>query len=275
MNKLKFLNADTPEQAELNQLLFDHLQPITPDTAQCDALHANLMQRITHSLAHETGLLTVRMRDGVWENLMRGICFKRLWQGFEGNAVLIEFAPGASLSAHRHQWIEEGMVLRGGLQMGDLDLGPLDYHLSSIGSRHAKIHSRQGALAYLRGTSLGDKSSVVKEYLGGLLPAQGPPSLTVYASDTRDWQPITKGVYKKHLNAQGDRISYFLRLEIDAELQDRVAIQDEECMVLQGEVFFGDRLLQAWDYQVTFKGASHGKLYTDVGVLLFIRCTQE
>lgn len=37
------------------------------------------------------------------------------------------------------------------MQMGDLDLGPGDYHVSPQGSRHDQISSRQGALTYLRG----------------------------------------------------------------------------------------------------------------------------
>lgn len=271
MDKPESLNAVTTEQAELNQLLLDDLAPIAPTTSQQSQLLSKLLQRTANSLSEEAGRLTVRSHQGVWQNLTAGIRYKQLWQGFEGNSVLIEFAAGASLSAHRHQWLEEGMVLRGRLQMGDLDLGPLDYHLSSIGSRHAKIQSQQGALAYLRGTSLGDKTSVLKEFLGGLLPHQGQPSLTVYTHDESAWQTLAPGVSRKQLYTDGKRTSCFYRLAAEAEFSGILLTQAQECMVLQGEVFLGDQLLQACDYQVALEGSRYRTIFSDVGAVLFMR----
>ena len=47
------------------------------------------------------------------------------------------------------------VVLRGDLQMDDLDIRAGDYHEAPAGSRHGRVSSTGGALIYLRGVSLG------------------------------------------------------------------------------------------------------------------------
>ncbi|MEW6039513.1 MAG: cupin domain-containing protein [Pseudomonadota bacterium] len=262
------------EQTELNDLLVQGLAPIEPSSGRKEALRAGLMERITRSVAEQAGLLTVRLKDGAWQTLRTGVRFKPLWTGPAGSSVLIEFAPGASLPAHRHNWLEEGIVLRGGLQMGSLELGPLDYHLSPAGSRHESIRSRQGALAYLRGTSLGRKSSVLGELLGGLLPFGGPATATVFAK-MEDWVEVGEGVMKKDLCADGTLASRFYRLEPGARVPAHSHLQDEECMMLEGEVFLGDILLCAGEYQLAPVGSRHGEVYSDVGATLFVRGARD
>jgi hypothetical protein len=182
------------EQNELNTLFFKALEAVPPTPEQQASLRAALLQKVSQSIADNAGIQNVRHKDGVWQNLKTGIRFKVLWRGFEGNSVLIELAPGATLPAHRHHWLEEGMVLTGRLQMGELDLGPFDYHGSSIGSKHHVIQSKQNALAFLRGTSLGDKSEVLQELIGGLLPFKGKPSHTVFIDQPQDWVEVQPGV---------------------------------------------------------------------------------
>ncbi len=261
------------EPIELNNLLLQSLSPITPTAKQSANLHDNLLQQISRSLAEQQGIHTVRRHQGKWQTLKSGIRFKALSSGSEGNSVLIEFAPGASLAAHRHEWQEEGMLLSGRLQMGTLDLGVGDYHRSEVGSRHAIIRSQQGAVAFLRGTSLGTTTSVVKELLGGLLPDPGKLAHTVLLAQTQDWVEIYPGVCSLTLcsAANTPRISRYLRLQHGATYPAHPHQQDEECMVLQGEAFFGDTLLRAGEYQFAAAGSQHGEIFTDVGCLLFMR----
>ena len=266
---------DESDQVELNYLLLAGLVPIAPNSKQQEILRTGIMERITHSIAEHADLLTVRLKNGVWQTLKSGIRFKLLWTGTEGSSVLIEFAPGASLPAHRHSWVEEGIVLRGDLEMGELQLGPLDYHMSPIGSRHASIRSRQGALAYLRGTSLGHKTSVLRELLGGLLPLGGDSSLTVFANENEKWVEIIDGVFKRELWSDSVWVSRIYRLEPGALVPGHSHLQAEECMMLQGEVFLGDILLRAGEYQLAPAGSRHGEVYSDVGATLFVRGARD
>lgn len=262
--------ADAPELAELNRLLAEGLRPITLSPEQAGAMRERLMARVAHSVTEHAGMLTVRRKDGIWRNLKKGIRIKPLWSGPEGNSVLIELAPGTALPVHRHNWVEEGIVLRGDLQIGELELRPFDYQISIAGSRHNPIRSRQGALAFLRGTSLGRTLSVISELLRGLLPPYGGLTQTVF-TDTGEWVEVAQGVLKKELWSNGVVASRFFRLAPGARLDGHRHALDEECMLLSGEVFLGDLLLCDGDYQLAPAGSWHGEIYSDVGALIFVR----
>ncbi|OAI09544.1 hypothetical protein A1353_04340 [Methylomonas methanica] len=268
--------ANDPEQDQLNQLLLDSLSPIELSTGRHDMLKQGLLARAAQSVANQAGVLTVRAKDGIWETLKTGIRVKQLWNGDrQGNSVLVEFAPGASLVPHRHNCLEEGIVLRGDLHMGDLRLGPLDYHASPAGSRHGGISSQHGALAYLRGTSLGDAREVLREVLGGLLPFGQDRSLTVYADNKNAWQEIMPGIWKKPLWQDETRQSCFYRLEADAGFPERIHPEEQEYMMLDGDLFIDDVLLRAGDYQLAPAGSKQREVYTDVGATLFVRSARE
>lgn len=267
--------SEESEQAELNGLLAAAVAPLRPPAAKQELLRTHFMARVARSVAEHAGLLTVRQHDGAWQSLRPGVRFKPLWAGSEGHTVLIEFAAGGSLPVHRHRWVEEGIVLRGGLQMGELELGPFDYHVSPAGSRHGAIRSRNGALAYLRGTSLGDTPSVVRELLGGLLPDRGGNPRSVFAHDSAGWTALLPGVMKRELWSDERVVSRFYRLEPGAEVPAHQHPLDEECMMLSGEVFLGDILLREGDYHFAPAASRHGAVYSDVGALLYVRAAQD
>lgn len=264
------MDNEAKEQADVLAMLSEHLQTLPPSTKSLDSLEKRLASRIQASIAKHTGLRTVRSRDGVWQNLVSGIRYKPLWQSPIGNSVLIDFAPGASLPIHRHNHLEEGLVLSGSLNVDDLELKVFDYHISPAGSHHGRIWSKNGGLAFLRGSSVGQPASMLKEVLGGLLPKNHKSSHSIRAEEN-NWIKVQKGVFRKDLWTDGEIVSQFFRLEPDTKIKDHEHPQDEECMMLSGEVFIGDILLQAGDYQLAPKGTGHLDIYTDTGVLLYVR----
>nr|WP_020485359.1 cupin domain-containing protein [Methylomonas sp. MK1] len=269
-------SADANDLQQLETLLADGLAPIPVAGERRNSLRQGLMTQVSASLAKQAGLLTVRARHGAWQALKTGIRVKPLWDGgLQGHSVLIEFAPGASLIPHRHNCLEEGIVLHGDLQMGDLRLGPLDYHASPAGSRHGGIRSANGALAYLRGTSLGDSREVLREVLAGLLPFGKAESFSVFTKQIDDWQEIAPGVWKKPLWQDGERESGFYRLEAGAKCPAHGHRLEEECMMLDGDLFIDDVLLRAGDYQLAPAGSAHREVYTDVGATLFVRGARD
>ena len=263
--------SDEAEQDELNRTLAEALAPITPPPRLQESMRAGLMGRVSRSLSEHAGLLTVRLKRGAWQTLKKGIRYKTLWTGPQGSSVLIEMEAGATLPPHRHHWMEEGIVLRGGLQMGGLDLGPLDYHLAMAGSRHDTLRSRQGVLAFLRGTSLGDRSEVMRELLGGLSPFGNDSCQTIYTSKEAGWVTVIDGVERLELWSDGVLSSRFYRLQPGAKVPGHAHPHDEECLMLEGELFIGDILLLKSDYQLAPVGSLHGEAYTDVGATLFVR----
>lgn len=265
--------AKTPaddDPRSLTPLICEGLLPLELPATQRNDLRQRLLRRVGDSVRRHAGLRTVRAGDGDWRAFKAGIRTKNLWEGAQGASVLIELAPGTSLPAHRHHYLEEGIVLRGGLQLGELALGPGDYQASPAGSRHARISSRTGALAYLRGTSLENTRKVLGERLGGLIPGNGAAKHTVFAGQG-DWQRVASGVEQKILWRDGDVISCFFRLAAGAHLPAHTHNGDEECIMLSGDAFFGDVLLQAGDFHLAPAGSEHGEAYSEHGALAFIR----
>mgnify|MGYP000979668416 CR=1 FL=1 len=262
------------DAGEVDRLICQGLAPVELAAARHARLRARLLQRASESASRLAGLLTVRSSDGTWKTVKAGIRAKILHRGRQGSSVLIEFAPGASLPVHRHQQLEEGIILRGGLQLGELDLFPGDYHVSPAGSRHGRIASRQGGLAFLRGTSLGQTSAVVGELLGALVPGRGPAIRTISASE-EGWQAIAAGVESKFLYQDGDLISRFVRLAPGGVLPAHRHSADEECLMLSGDAFLGDLLLTPGDYHLAPAGSAHGDVSSDAGALFFVRGQAE
>jgi len=257
------------EQAELDAILTQGLPESLP-ALSFNALQSRLMARVSRSIVDHAALLTVRRDEGGWRALRAGVRYKPLWRSGEGSSVLIEMAPGCSLPAHRHLAMEEGVVLRGSLQIGDQHLERFDYHASPAGSRHAPIRSRDGVLAFLRGSSVGDAASELREFLSGLLPYKGARSWSVVDGDD-GWIQIAPGVEKKALWSDGVSASIYYRFAPGAGVGGHLHPRDEECMMLDGDIFFGDILLRAGDYQLAPAGSAHGEIFSDSGALLYVR----
>lgn len=261
---------DQRGERQLSNLICEGLASVELAPEQRAGLRQALLHRVGESVRRHARLLVVRAGDGVWQAVKAGIRAKILWEGPEGASVLIEFAPGAALPVHRHQHLEEGIVLRGELRLGDLQLGPGDYHVSPAGSRHGRISSPSGGLAYLRGTSLGRTKAVIGELLGGLVPGNGPAVHTIRASQG-DWHDIAAGAEERVVWRDGDTISRFVRLAPGSRLAHHAHAGNEECMMISGDAFFGDLLVQAGEFHLAPPGSEHGEVSSDNGALLFVR----
>lgn len=259
-------NTDAELTAMLCQALASHEVPL-PDRP---ALRARLLSRAGASHAAETGWITVRPQDGAWRDVKSGVRAKTLWTGAHSSSILIEMQPGASLPMHRHASLEEGIVLSGGFQLDGKELGPGDYHMSHAGSRHGRITTRQGVLAYLRGTSLGHFGAMIGELVGALLPGDGTPAVTIGARDGT-WEAIGDGVESKVLYRDGAMVSRFVRLQAGASLPANRCTGEEECMMLEGDAFFGDRLVCAGHFHLTPAGSERARLMSERGAVLFVR----
>jgi quercetin dioxygenase-like cupin family protein len=184
-------------------------------------------------------------------------------------SALVEFAPGASLPSHRHTANEECIVLRGSLQADDSIVGLHDYHLAPAGSKHGRIQSPAGALAFLRGTSIGKTGDMLREVAAAALPGNGPSPITIVAG-SEGWREVAQGAFVKPLWQHGATASMLLRLEAGARMPAHPHAVAEECVMLSGEAFFGDILLRGGEYQRAPLGTHHGETFSDVGALLYV-----
>lgn len=86
-----------------------------------------------------------------------------------------------------------------------------------------------------------------------------------------DWKPFLPRVAIKVLRREAGVQTYLLRLDPGAVLLPHEHPQDEECIVLEGEVRIGDIVASQGDYHLAPKGVDHGAIVSDQGALLFLR----
>jgi quercetin dioxygenase-like cupin family protein len=99
------------------------------------------------------GSRTIRADSGDWSEIAPGVAMKRLYRepGDGRESVLLRLLPGATLPAHEHPQSEECLVLEGAIDIGELHLAAGDFHVALPGAPHDRIHSRRGALLFIRG----------------------------------------------------------------------------------------------------------------------------
>jgi len=85
------------------------------------------------------------------------------------------------------------------------------------------------------------------------------------------WDQVAPGVHMKRLHREGNARSFLLRLEAGAELPGHRHEADEECVVLEGEVFLGELRVAAGDYHLARGGTTHNTIRSPHGAVLFIR----
>jgi anti-sigma factor ChrR (cupin superfamily) len=96
------------------------------------------------------------------------------------------------------------------------------------------------------------------------------PHLTLRAGEGR-WNELAPGIEVKPLRGDADTVSYLLRMAAGMRIPAHDHLEDEECMVLAGDVWLGDTHAFAGDYHLARRGIPHGEVRTDTGCLLFLR----
>ena len=255
-------------------LLADGLRPASLAPQREHRLHARLQRRVAASAANQRGTRTVRQSDQTWQNLGRGVRACVLHDDGLVRTALVEFDPGTRLPSHRHFAHEECVVLRGNLSTGELLVGAHDYHLAPSGSKHPSIGSEQGALIFLRGTSIGHGPRMLRELVSAWLPGRGTMPTTIRSGEG-DWHTAGDGAHIKPLWINGESASMLVRLDAGARLPRGPHVQDEECFAIEGEAFLGDLLLRGGEYQMAPRGTRQGELSSDVGGLLFLHTSAD
>jgi quercetin dioxygenase-like cupin family protein len=261
--------SDVSTLSILGGRIAEALIPLELPAARALRLERRLVTRVARSVALHRALHTVRTSDVTWQALHKGVRACVLHDDGASRSALVEFAPGASLPSHRHTTHEECIVLRGSLQADDSLVGLHDYHLAPAGSRHGRIQSQEGAVAFLRGTSIGKTGDMLREVAFAVLPGDGPSPTTI-AAGGEGWCEVAEGAFVKPLWLHGASASMLLRLEAGARLPAHPLATEEECLMLSGEAFLGDILLRGGEYQRAPAGTDYNETFSDVGALLYV-----
>ncbi|RUP00363.1 cupin domain-containing protein [Hyphomicrobium sp.] len=152
-------------------------------------------------------------------------------------------------------------------------------HAGAIEQREADLHHAVDAIAM----RLSPLATLIS-------PAEPPPDLfagietriaeadaaltgtLTLRADAYDWRPLSDGVETALLwrNEKANRQSSLIRMKPGARYQSHDHDDDEECLVIQGDLKFGDLLLKAGDFHFAPKGRTHPSAFSPSGCLLYI-----
>lgn len=233
-----------------------------PRTA-ADPLRARLLGRLAASKAASAAMVTVRLRDLGRVSVAKGVSVRTLYAapsdrplrpGEPLRASLVELQPGAGWTgpgpAHHREWL----VLRGGARVGGAALEVRDYRVTPSGLAAEPVDSESGALLFLRES---------------VLPAHRAGEAVTVRDANSDWPHYAPGIRRRVLWQHEGQAALLYHAEPGASVPVHTHGHDEECLMVQGELFLDDILLQEGDYQLAPAGTGHRITETDTGVVIY------
>jgi hypothetical protein len=250
---------------EASRLLLDSLAEAAPAVAaasRAQALRERLMGRVAHSVRAASAFHTVR-GELQWLVGAAGLRAAWLYGAQPGRALRageprrvrqIELAPGARCelaigpAVARCEWL----VMRGDACIDDAALEVRDYHVAAAGGAVA-LSSEGGALLYLRETDAAGDDHTPHTLRDREVP----------------WLPHAPGIERRVLWQRGREAALLYRVQPGAAVPHHGHGHDEECLMLEGEVFVDDILLRDSDYQLAPAGTFHEGVCSDTGGILY------
>jgi anti-sigma factor ChrR (cupin superfamily) len=233
-------------------------------------VHDRLRSRMAASREAEASMVTTRLRRSAAMPLAPGATERLLYLADPGamrrpgeplRARLLELAAGSVLQAAmlggdaelrgRHR---EWLVLAGEARVDGTPMGIRDYHVSPAGFATPAWEARTAVRLFLR------ESDVAA--------APGDAPFTVRDADS-DWPDYAPGIQRRVLWLRDGMAAMLYRGRPGIAVPQHTHGHDEDCLMVEGELFLDDLLLQAGDYQLAPAGTGHRITATDVGALIY------
>lgn len=160
---------------------------------------------------------------------------------------LLALAPHARWQHNAGSGRSEWLVLRGDARVGSQALAEHDFLLGTGGTVQA---GAAGALLLLR-------------------EADQPAAPALQRAAEATWADFAPGIRRRVLWQQAGEAAMLYRTEPEAAVPRHGHGHDEECLMLEGDLFLDDVLLRPLDYQLAPAGSQHAGVFTDTGVLLY------
>ena len=261
-----------PDDQPLFGAVAARLTELQPDPRRAGALRARLFDRVQRSVVAHREYQTVRVADRPWQQLSAGVARRVLRSDARTRVEIQCLAPGATLDLPEDADAQEILVLEGALSSPQSTAAPSGvpgaraYGVRQRMLSDAPVVALEASTVYLR-HRLGE---------GAPLPAlearwwnAALASSAWVDPGRRRWHATGEGVEVLSLRGDSEVVSMLVRFAAGASVPDHRHALDEDCLVLQGEMFLGDILLRTGDYQLAPAGGSHFGETSDVGVLFF------
>ena len=237
-------------------------EPGAPTAAR---LRDRLAQRTASTRRAERDMVTVRVRSAPRVELADGVTCRVLYEapdptalrpGEPNRVVCIElpagaaYCPPAGPAALHREWL----VLSGAVRRDGEPLSQRDYHVTPAGGAAGTWQSEAGASLFLRESAIP--------------AATGDVSFTVHDA-AAGWVDLTSRIRRRVLWQRDGQAAMLYFALPGAKVPLHIHQHDEECIVLQGEVFLDDVLLRPGDYQLAPAGGGHRVTETETGVVVY------
>jgi quercetin dioxygenase-like cupin family protein len=233
-------------------------------------VRGRLLGRVSASRQAEAGMVTTRRRRAPRTVLAEGVSSQTLYLADDASATrpgeplrvrLIEIAAGAELGpeqlggdaelAGRHR---EWLIVSGQARQGSQALSQRDYAVTPAGHATPRWWADTDTLLFLRESALtaepGDSPHLVLDAQAG-------------------WPDFAPGIRRRVLWQRDGQAALLYHADAGAQVPNHVHGHDEECLMVQGELFLDDLLLQTGDYQLAPAGSGHHVTETDTGVVIY------
>jgi len=153
-----------------------------------------------------------------------------------------------------------------------LDAAVLDALLAAVAPAPLSQETRDGLHARIR-ARVAPEIRVQQVAVEPAAPVDPPAStFTIRAGDMR-WVTVGPGIEVKVLRMDRERNdqTVLIRMQPGSVVVGHRHTQEEECLILEGEVFIGEYRLGAGDMHVARPGAVHEPIRAPHGALLMIR----
>lgn len=106
---------------------------------------------------------------------------------------------------------------------------------------------------------------------------QPPPGIQVIRAKEGSWHPLVPGVAAKRLyaDAKTGNVALLVRMEAGAKYPPHSHADVEHCYVIEGDLRFGDLVLQPGDYQCALPSTDHRDSHTLNGCVVLIIASQN
>jgi quercetin dioxygenase-like cupin family protein len=255
----------------------ERLAPGQAVQVRAAGMRTQLFDRVRSSVMAHSEFLTVRREDGAWQEGPDGLRARTLRCDSVSRVELVRMRPGTVLAWPPGVTAQEILVLEGALAAADAAIPMAPAGVAHPGSGYAyqvRHHTATGPALLAQG----DTTVYLRHLLVDIdtLPAleahwwriPGPASGWVHPGRKR-WVVSAPGVEVLPLKGDSDVVSMLVRFAPGASVADHHHALDEDCLVLDGEMFLGDILLRAGDYQLAPAGGGHFGEISDVGVVFF------
>lgn len=236
------------------------------------ALRQHLLDRVAASARAHATYRTVRREASPWVDVAAGVRQRWLRQDTAESVALIELADGAALPEAPQAVALEDLLTQGGLTdtRSGLEL-PTWSHAVGLAAAQPALRSRGSATVYRRMLHVpaSDRPAAEAQWWQAHVGQPAGGRRPGGWRSPRAWIASRAGVMVLPLASHREVVSMLVRFEAGAGVPDHGHDIDEECLVLEGEMFLGDMLLRPGDYQLAPAGGTHFGETSDTGVLFF------